>query len=752
MSLRRDALAIIVATIVISVLAIVVPEPARATTLPAGFTQTTAIPSLTKPTDVEIAPNGRIFVAERSGVVKTYDSIADTSATVAADLRTKVHNFSARGLQAIAVDPGFPANPYIYVYYNLDAKIGGTPPLYGTAGATYDDCKKAPGGKDENCIASVRVSRLQIAGQVMTGAEHVLVEDYCHQYPFHVGGGLEFGADGYLYVSGSDGSTAQLWDYGQTGTPANPCGDPPGAVGSLLTPPTSEGGRLRVQDLRTPATPGDPTGLGGSLIRIDPATGLGAPTNPLSSSSDINERRMIGYGLRDSARLAVRPGTSEIWVTDRGGGYWEEFMRVQTPVAAVQNYGYPCYEGGIDPSGNPYTRIRPASDAMNLDICENLYRAGNQTVAPYWAYDHELPVVPGENCTKDSNGSPAGSLLTGVSFYPVSGGNFPAPYRGALFFSDRLRDCIYALLPGSDGLPQRGNVVLFAAAAMRAVDIEVLPSGDLLYVDQEHNAVQRIAYTAAPPPVNRAPTAVVTSSVTSGVAPLTVAFDGRGSTDPDGHALTYAWDLDGDGQLDDSTAAQPSHTYAAGSYTVTLQVSDGHGGSDTETVAITATAPPVATTREILAEADARVEKDHAGSNYGTSSTLLVRGEPKLISESYLRFTVSGITGPVHSAKLRLRSGSNGTVDGPAVHTAPNTWTETGIKWSNRPVHDAAVIADIGKVSANVAVEYDVKPVVSGNGTVTFVLVGTSDDGVDFAARENGTSSKRPRLVLTYGG
>ena len=34
-------------------------------------------------------------------------------------------------------------NPYIYVYYNLDAKIGGTPPLYGTAGATYDDCKKA---------------------------------------------------------------------------------------------------------------------------------------------------------------------------------------------------------------------------------------------------------------------------------------------------------------------------------------------------------------------------------------------------------------------------------------------------------------------------------------------------------------------------------------------------------------------------------------------------------------------------------
>ena len=290
----------------------------------------------------------------------------------------------------------------------------------------------------------MRISRLQLAGEVMTGPEKVLVEDYCHQYPFHVGGGIEFGADGYLYVSGADGSTAQLWDYGQTGSPANPCGDPPGTVGSLLTSPTSEGGRLRVQDLRTPAKPGDPTGLDGSLIRIDPATGAGAPNNPLKSSTDLNERRIIGYGLRDSVRLAVRPGTSEIWLTDRGGGYFEEFMRVQTPVASVENYGYPCYEGGVDANGNPYARIRPASDAENLNICENLYKAGNATLAPWWAYDHELPVVPDEKCTKDSAGSPAGSLLSGEAFYPKTGANFPTAYRGALFFSDRLRDCIYA--------------------------------------------------------------------------------------------------------------------------------------------------------------------------------------------------------------------------------------------------------------------------------------------------------------------
>ena len=143
MSTRWHSFAGLATAVVACLAALFTPALAGATTLPSGFTQTTAITGLTKPMDVEIAPNGRIFVAEKSGIVKTYDSIADTTATVAADLRTQVHNFSARGLQSIAVDPDFPTQPYIYVYYNLDAKIGGTPPLYGTAGATYDDCKKA---------------------------------------------------------------------------------------------------------------------------------------------------------------------------------------------------------------------------------------------------------------------------------------------------------------------------------------------------------------------------------------------------------------------------------------------------------------------------------------------------------------------------------------------------------------------------------------------------------------------------------
>lgn len=71
---------------------------------------------------------------------------------------------------------------------------------------------------------------------------------------------------------------------------------------------------------------------------------------------------------------------------------------------------------------------------------------------------------------------------------------------------------------------------------------------------------------------NRAPLASAGAAVT-GSEGSAVMFDGRGSSDPDGGALTYAWDF-GDGSS--GTGAMPSHVYADdGVYTVTLTVSDG---------------------------------------------------------------------------------------------------------------------------------------------------------------------------------
>src|SRR5207244_10321158 len=124
----------------------------------------------------------------------------------------------------------------------------------------------------------------------------------------HSIGSVVFGPDGNLYVSGGEGANFNAVDYGQFGgssgspIPANPCGDPPGAP---MTPPTAEGGALRSQDTRTT---GDPAGLNGSIIRIDPNTGAGVAGNPFAASADANARRIIGYGLRNPFRFTFRPG------------------------------------------------------------------------------------------------------------------------------------------------------------------------------------------------------------------------------------------------------------------------------------------------------------------------------------------------------------------------------------------------------------------------------------------------------------
>ena len=70
---------------------------------------------LTFPTTVRFLPDGRVLVAEKSGIVKTYPTLTTNTATIVADLRTEVYNFWDRGLLGLAVDPNFATNNYVYV-------------------------------------------------------------------------------------------------------------------------------------------------------------------------------------------------------------------------------------------------------------------------------------------------------------------------------------------------------------------------------------------------------------------------------------------------------------------------------------------------------------------------------------------------------------------------------------------------------------------------------------------------------------
>jgi glucose/arabinose dehydrogenase len=409
------------------------------------------------------------------------------------------------------------------------------------------------------------LSRLQASGNQMVGSEQVLVEGWCQQFPGHSVGTVAFGPDRALYAGGGDGASFGYADWGQSGSPPNPCGDPPGGVGGTQTPPTAEGGALRAQDLRTA---GDPVGLNGSIIRVNPDTGAALPDNPLAANPDPNARRIVAYGLRNPFRFTVRPGTNELWAGDVGWGLFEEINRIPSPTdATVENFGWPCHEGPIR---------QPSYDAAELNVCENLYAAPGAAAGPYFTYGLFDAVVPGEPC-------PTGfGAVSGLAFY--TGGSYPAGYQGALFFTDYGRNCIWVMFPGSNGLPDPATRVTFRTDAATPVDLKIGPGGDLFYVDFFGGTVRRITYSP-----NRPPTAVLGASATDGPVPTTIDFDASGSSDPDAaETLSYAWDLDGDGVFDDSTALTPSYTYtAAGVYTVKLQVTDLRGASHIATQVIT---------------------------------------------------------------------------------------------------------------------------------------------------------------------
>lgn len=446
---------------------------------PAGFQEVTAFAGLTNPTVVRFSPDGRVFVAEKSGLIKVFDDLSDTTATVFADLRTNVHNYWDRGLLGMALHPDFPTSPYVYVLYTYDAPIGGSAPTWGAPGATSDGCPTPPGPNDDGCVVSGRLSRLEASGSVMTGSERVLINDWCQQYPSHSVGTLEFGADGMLYASGGDGASFDVVDYGQDGAPPNPCGDPPGGRGATLAPPSAEGGALRAQDVRTG---GDPVSLSGTVIRVDPETGAGVAGNPLFASSDPNARRIVAHGLRNPFRLARRPGTGELWVGDVGWNEWEEIDRLVAPADGVMdNFGWPCYEGGA---------TQPGYDNANLSLCEGLYAAGpGAVITPRFAYRHADHVTGGENCPV------GGSSITGLAFY--QGDAYPDEYRGSLFFADYTRNCIWVMMRGEDGLPNPADVRTFRVPAAGPVNLEIGPTGELFYPALNEGSIKRIVYTGS---------------------------------------------------------------------------------------------------------------------------------------------------------------------------------------------------------------------------------------------------------------
>ena len=185
--------------------------------------------------------------------------------------------------------------------------------------------------------------------------------------------------------------------------------------------------------------------------------------------------------------------------------------------------------------------------------------------------------MPGEACGTGS------SSVTGLAFYPTSGGTYPSSYHGALFFADYSRNCVWAMRTNGGVLPDTGSRVTISSGAPGPVNLISGPGGDIFYPGFNDGRLHRIEYFAG----NQPPDAAIQASPTSGITPLVVQFNGSGSSDPEGQALTYAWDLDADGSFDDSSSATPQWTYSgSSSVNARLRVTDPGGLFDVASINI----------------------------------------------------------------------------------------------------------------------------------------------------------------------
>ena len=221
------------------------------------LTVTEIVKGLSYPWGIDFTPDGTMLFTQRAGVLNarlTNGAVKQVDADLG-DLL--VDGFA--GLQALAVDPDFSTNRR---FYTLQGHTGREMQVIAwTIDADYDEATRV-------------VDPLVEGIPVGPG-------------PWHSGGRLLFGPEGYLWIATGDGRVV-------TGA----------------------------QDL---------TSLGGKVLRVDPQTGAGAPGNPFGASSPV-----YAYGFRNPQGLALRPGTDQMWLVEHGPKHDDEINLLK----AGGNYGW----------------------------------------------------------------------------------------------------------------------------------------------------------------------------------------------------------------------------------------------------------------------------------------------------------------------------------------------------------------------------------------------------------------------------
>ena len=103
-------------------------RPADAASLPSGFQEEIVFSGLTQPTSVRFSPDGRVFVAEKSGLIKVFDNLTDKTPRYSSTCGRRFTTTGTAACSDMALAPNFPTDPWVYVLYTYDAPIGGVAP------------------------------------------------------------------------------------------------------------------------------------------------------------------------------------------------------------------------------------------------------------------------------------------------------------------------------------------------------------------------------------------------------------------------------------------------------------------------------------------------------------------------------------------------------------------------------------------------------------------------------------------------
>ncbi len=623
-------------------LALLWPAFVQSATLPSGFVESSLGGVWTNVVGLTFDANGRMYVWEKAGCVWIVTN-GVRQAQPLINLTNKVGGWQDHGLLGFALDPDFLDNGYIYLLYVVDHNylVNFGTPNYDASMVQY---YRATIGRITRYTAQATngfrsvdlASRKVLVGESISTGFPIL--DISHGLD-----SLMFGSDGTLFAGCGDSAAFASTDTG--GTNGGGAYNEQGVAEGIIQP-QEDVGAYRAQMVDS---------LAGKIIRIDPASGDGVPSNPYYDSNNPRSARsrVWALGLRNPFRMAFRPGTGSfnpadgnpgaLYIGDVGWNNWEELDVAKGPA----NFGWPLYEG-MQPQFNYYNtntaNLEAANPLFELNGClQPFFYFGNllqqaslntnsffpnpceptqQIPASIDCFAHTRPAIDYSHFAGvgartgifDTNGQAdviniggPGSPVSGVQFYGncaiggvwYTGNDFPSNYANTYFAADWGAGWIQSFSFDTNNNPT--NVQNFLSGDKGIVCLATDPVGGGLYYVRWTNAVLQISYPASGA---QPPRAIALANKNYGPSPLKVQFTGTNSTDPAKLALKYKWNF-GDG-TPVSSVANPLHTFTAlggvpTRFDVTLTVTDTSNATAQASVIISVndTPPSVAITSPV---------------------------------------------------------------------------------------------------------------------------------------------------------